>query len=146
MTTDVHAPGDFISYPSNRVVGTIADARQAREAVEVLLRAGFTREDLDVIHGEAGLHRLDPTGEDHGFLAQFQRTVIRATGPAEESAYLRRHVEDVRAGRYVIMVLAKEREKRNLAADILNSHGAEFVAFYGRWAWQSLDNDPHARR
>jgi predicted SnoaL-like aldol condensation-catalyzing enzyme len=37
------------------------------------------------------------------------------------------------------MVLAKEREKRNLAADILNSHAAEFVGFYGKWAWQSLE-------
>ena len=27
------------------------------------------------------------------------------------------------------MVLAKERGKRNVAADILNSHGAEFVGF-----------------
>ena len=51
---------------------------------------------------------------------------------------LSRHAEDVRAGRFVIMVLAEEREKRNLAADILNSHGAEFVGFYGKWAWQSM--------
>jgi predicted SnoaL-like aldol condensation-catalyzing enzyme len=36
------------------------------------------------------------------------------------------------------MVLAKERERRNLAADILNSHGAEFVGFYGRWTWEAL--------
>ena len=43
---------------------------------------------------------------------------------------------------FVIMVLAKEREKRNVAADILNSHGAEFVGFYGRWAWQSLESEP----
>lgn len=40
------------------------------------------------------------------------------------------------------MVLAKEREKRNVAADILNSHGAECVSFYGRWAWQSLESEP----
>ena len=39
------------------------------------------------------------------------------------------------------MVLAEEREKRNLAADILNSHGAEFVGFYGKWAWQSMAAD-----
>jgi predicted SnoaL-like aldol condensation-catalyzing enzyme len=65
--------------------------------------------------------------------------LIRTLGPAEEFKHLSRHVDDVRAGRFVIMVLAKEREQRNLAADILNSHGAEFVGFYGKWAWQSLD-------
>ena len=43
------------------------------------------------------------------------------------------------------MVLTKEREKRNVAADILNSRGAEFVGFYGRWAWQSLSGDSAGR-
>ena len=46
------------------------------------------------------------------------------------------HAEDVRAGRFVIMALAPEREGRTVGADILNAHGAEFVGFYGRWAWQ----------
>jgi uncharacterized protein (TIGR02246 family) len=129
---------DFIPYPTNRVVGTVADAKDARAAINALLLAGFDRQDIDILHGEAGLHRLDPTGEEHGFLAQFQRTLIRIGGPAEESKHLRHHVEDVRAGRFVIMVLAKERDQRTRAADILNAHGAEFVGFYGRWAWQGL--------
>ena len=137
---DTHSqPDDFIAYPTHRVVGTIGDAKQARAAIEELLSAGFARHDIDVLHGEKDLHRLDPTGAEHGFLAQFQRTLIRAAGPAEEFQHLSRHVDDVRAGRFVIMVLAKEREKRNVAADILNSHGADFVGFYGRWAWQSLE-------
>jgi predicted SnoaL-like aldol condensation-catalyzing enzyme len=107
-----------------------------------LLSAGFQTADIDILHGEKDLHRLDPTGAEHGFLAQFQRTLIRIAGPAEEFKHLRHHIDDVRAGRFVIMVLAKEREKRNVAADILNSHGAEFVGFYGRWAWQSLESEP----
>ncbi len=133
---------DFIPYPTNRVVGTIADAAGARATIEALLQAGFDRQDIDILHGDAGVDRLDPTGAEHGFLAQFQRTLIRIAGPAEEFKHLRHHVDDVRAGRFVIMVLAKEREKRNVAADILNSHGAEFVGFYGRWAWQSLEAEP----
>src|SRR6476620_9205293 len=122
---DQHEAGDFIPYPSERVVGTIADAKSARAAIEALLREGFQPSDIDILRGEEDLHRLDPTGSEHGFLARFQRTVIRALGTAEEFKHLSRHVEDVRAGRFVIMVLAKEREKRHLAADILNSNGAE---------------------
>ena len=64
---------------------------------------------------------------------------VRVLGPAEESKYLSRHVEDLRAGRFVIMVLAPEPEKRKLAARILNAHDGEFVGFYGPWSWQSLD-------
>ena len=141
MDTHGHSD-DFIPYPTHRVVGTIVDAKDAQAAVQALLGAGFMPADIDVLQGEKDLNRLDPTGAGHGFLAQFQRTLIRTAGPAEEFRHLSRHVDDVRAGRFVIMVLAKERQKRNVAADILNSHGAEFVGFYGRWAWQSLDAEP----
>jgi uncharacterized protein (TIGR02246 family) len=132
---------DFIPYPTNRVVGTVADATNAQAAINGLLRAGFDEHDIDILHGEAGAQRLDPEGVEHGFLARFQRTLIRTAGPAEEYAHLMRHVEDVEAGRFVIMVLAKQREQRTLAADILNAHGADFVGFYGRWSWEGLTPD-----
>jgi predicted SnoaL-like aldol condensation-catalyzing enzyme len=139
MSVNADNRGDFIPYPTNRVVGTIADAKDARAALDSLLNAGFQPSEIDILHGEKDLHRLDPTGAEHGFLAQFQRTLIRTAGPAEEFKHLSRHVEDVRAGRFVIMVLAKEREKRDMAADVLNAHDAEFVGFYGRWAFESMD-------
>ena len=139
MSVNEHQPGDFIPYPTNRVVGTIADAKDARAALDSLLNQEFQPSEVDILHGEKDLHRLDPTGEEHGVLAQVQRTLIRIAGPVEEFAHLSRHVEDVRAGRFVIMVLAKEREKRDVAADVLKSHGAEFVGFYGRWAFESMN-------
>ena len=135
METTTATQGDFIPYPANRVVGTVADAARARGANEALLQDGFDAEDIDILHGEADVHRLDPTGAAHGFLARFQRTLIRVASPAEEYRHLMHHLEDVRSGRFVIMVLAKQRERRKLAAHILNVHGAEFIGFYGRWAW-----------
>ena len=131
--------GGFVPYPTHRVVGTIADPGDARNAIDALVKAGFGSQDIDVLHGEEDLRRLDPTGADHGFLARFQRTLIRYGRPAEEYEHLKRHIDDVRAGRFVIMVLAKERERRDTAAVVLDDHGAEFVGFYGRWAWQSLN-------
>ena len=38
----------------------------------------------------------------------------------------------------MIMVLAKDQDRRDLVAGILNAHGAEFMGFYGRWAWSSM--------
>ena len=128
----------FIPYPTNRVVGTIADAEQSDAAVKALVEAGFDRQSIDVLHGDEDLNRLDPTGAEHGVIERLQRALIRTGGPAEEYKHLMHHVEDVRAGRFVIMVLAPQREERTVAADILNEHGAEFVGFYGRWAWQEL--------
>ena len=138
MATSPAERRDFIPYPTNRVVGTVEDAMAARATIDALIQAGFAREEIDILHGEAGAKRLDPEGIEHGFLAQFQRTLIRTGGQNEEYRHLIRHVEDVSAGRFVLMVLARRREQRTLAADILNLHGADFVGFYGRWAWEGL--------
>lgn len=134
---------DFIRYPTNRVVGTIGDAENAQAALGALLQAGFAGAEVDILHGEEDLHRLDATGAEHGLLAQFQRTLIR-TFDLEEFKHLTHHVEDIRAGRFVIMVLAKRRIQRIIAADILHRYGAEFVGFYGRWAWEGLPAAPQS--
>ncbi len=76
-TSDVHPPDDFIAYPTNRVVGTIADPQHARAAIEALLHAGFAQQDIDILHGEQDLHRPEVPGTEHRFLGQFQRTVIQ---------------------------------------------------------------------
>ncbi len=131
---------DFVT--TNRVVGTVGDADKARAAVDALLRAGFEQEHIDILHGEEDLRRLDLTGADHGFLAQFQRTLIRKF-ELDEFKHLTHHAEDLRAGRFVITVLTRKRPLRLIAADILHEHGAEFVAFYGRWAWEDLPATPH---
>ena len=142
MPSAVHQPDAFIAYPTNRVVGTIADPKRAQAAIEALLQVGFARQDIDILHGEEDLHRPDPKGAEHGFLAQFQRTLIRTL--SDEYKHLQHFVEDVRAGRYVIMVLAKERDKREAAADVLGAHGAESIEFYGRWSWHALEAHPAA--
>jgi uncharacterized protein (TIGR02246 family) len=128
---------DFIAHPTNRVVGTVADAVKAQAAVEALLQAGFDRRDIEVLHGDEGLHRLDPNGSEHGFFANVQRRFIR-TFELEEFKQLTHHVEDIRAGRFVITVLTKKRILRILAADILHQHGADYVGFHGRWASHDL--------
>ena len=139
MSDDAVSRHAFIPYPTNRVVGTIADAAQARAAIDSLHDGGFTTEHIDVLHGPDALQRLDPAGTAHGFLAKFQRTLINTLAPAGESKHLRQHLDDVLAGRYVIMVLAKEHDRRDRAAGILSQHGAEYIGFYGRWHWESLE-------
>jgi ketosteroid isomerase-like protein len=131
----------FIPYPTDRVVGTIDEAKDVRAAIEALSQAGFARDEIDVLHGEHDVSRLDPTGAEHGFLARFQRTLIRTAGPVEEYKHLTRHIADVRSGRFVVMVLAKQPSQRRAAAEILSSHGAEFIGFYGRWAYQAFAGD-----
>jgi uncharacterized protein (TIGR02246 family) len=134
---------NFIPYPTNRVVGIVGDTRKANAALEALIRAGFAREDIEILHGEEDLQRLDPTGADHGLFAQVHRTLIRSL-ELEQFKQLTHHVEAVRAGRFVIMVLAKRRALRMVAADILHQHGAELVEYYGRWACEELPSTAQA--
>ena len=142
MASDVRQPDAFIAYPTNRVVGVLLDSKQAQAAIEALLQVGFARQDIDILHGEEDLHRPGSTGGEHRFLAQFQRTLIRTLG--DEHNHLHHYVDDVRAGRSVIMVLAKERDKREAAANTLAAHGAKSIEFYGRWSWHSLESHPAA--
>jgi hypothetical protein len=129
---------EFIAYPTNRVLGTVDDLGAAHAVVEALLEAEFDSDEIDILYGEEGMLRLDPTGEKHGVLARVLRTAFQWN---EEDKYLRQHVEDLLAGHFVIMVLAKEPEKREKVREILKSHGGHFIKFFGNWAIQSLDFD-----
>lgn len=135
---DTRARERFVPYPYNRVGGTFDDPAVVRHAIEALAKAGFRPEDIGVLHGEEGLHRLDLTGTEHGVLAQIQRTLVRTLAPVEEYQHLRHHVDDVRAGRFVIMVLAHDATRRAVAQDVLSAHGADFIVFYGRWSMETL--------
>lgn len=129
---------DYTPYPTNRVLGIVGDAGRAEAAVDALVQAGFDRSDINILHGEEDLERLNSTGARHGFLAQFRQTVSRTFSVFEEFRHVAHDIEEVRAGRFAIMVLARRRAHRTLAADILNRFGAKFVEFYGRWAWEDL--------
>jgi hypothetical protein len=70
------ASRDFISYPTNRVVGTIGDDEKAKEVISAFAPGRFERDTSTSCTMRRNLNRLDPTGTAHGFLAQFQRTLI----------------------------------------------------------------------
>ena len=132
---------DFIPYPTNRVVGTVADATNAHAAINALLQAGFDRQDIDILHGDGDIQRLDPTGEQHGFLAQFQRTLLRLAGPAEDTRI---------CGTTSKMFVRADSCSWSSPGNAMNAcapltswvaHGAEFIGFYGRWAWEGLTPD-----
>jgi hypothetical protein len=141
MKSTSNKSSEFISYPTNRVVGTIDDPGTAQTVVEALHEAGFNMNEIDILYGEEGMRRLDPTGEEQGLLARVQRVAFHWH---EEDKYLRQHVEDIKAGHFVIMTLAKEPEKREKVRDILKSHGGRFIKFFGNWAIQSLDTGSFA--
>ena len=85
---------DFIRYPTNRVVGTIADAKNAHAAINALLHAGFDRQHIDILHGDEDVRRLDPTG---ALTCRGSRKSSARGTTGADSVAVRRGVEQARS-------------------------------------------------
>ena len=129
---------DFIFYPTNKVVGIIDDPNDAHAALRDLRAAGFTADEIEVLTGEEGAYRIDVTGEDHGPLARFVRSIQKLLGDYEPK-HVRRHEQELLAGHFGIGVTAKEPKARERVRKILKSHNGHFINFYGEWAMEVLE-------
>jgi hypothetical protein len=136
--SDRHDDSDFIFYPTNKVVGIIDDPADAKAALRDLRAAGFTVDEIEVLTGEEGAHRIDVIGEEYGPLARFIRPFQKLLGDYEP-VHVRRHEREFLAGHYGIGVTAKEPEAREKAHQILKSHNGHFINFYGQWAMEVLE-------
>jgi hypothetical protein len=128
---------DFIYYPTDKVVGIIDDPDDAQAAVSDLKAAGFTADEIEVLAGEQGARRIDSTGREHGVLARIVRSIQKIGN--YESDHVKRHEQELLAGHFGVGVTAKKEKDRERVRQILKSHNAHFINFYGRWAMQRLD-------
>ena len=135
--TAKHDNSDFIFYPTNKVVGIIDDPSDCKAALHDLRDAGFTASDIEVLTGEEGAHRIDPTGKEHGLLARFVRFLDKAGDV--DSDHIKRHEQEMLAGHFGIGVSAKEPEAREKVLEILKSHNGHFINFYGEWTIEGME-------
>jgi hypothetical protein len=127
---------DFIFYPTNKVVGFIDDPGDAKAALDDLMAAGFTADQIEVLTGEAGAHRIDAKGEQHGLVARIVRNIQRAG--TWEPVHVKRHEQEMLEGHFGFGVTAKALEQREQVREILKSHNGHFIYFYGEWAIEEL--------
>ena len=133
-----HDNSDFIFYPINKVVGIIDDPGDVEAALRELRAAGFTADEIEVLTGEAGAHRLDVRGEAHGPLARSVRALQKLLGDYE-GAHVRRHEREFLAGHYGVGVTAAKPERREKVLEILKSHRGHFINFYGPLSMEVLE-------
>lgn len=133
---DAKEDSDFIPYPTNRVVGIIDDARDAQAALRDLKAAGFTADQVQVLTGQKGAHRLDVKG--HGPLAHIVRSTQRFLGDYEVQDAAR-HEQELLAGHFGIGIKAHYKEDRDKARQILKGHHGHFINFYSPWTMENLD-------
>jgi len=80
---DRNKTSDFIAYPINKVVGFIDDLGDVKAALGDLRAAGFKAEDIQVLTGEEGAHRIDVNGDEHGEWAHIVRSIQKTLGDYE---------------------------------------------------------------
>jgi hypothetical protein len=128
--------GEFLPYPTNQLIGIIADAPYATAMIEALHVAGFAEDQVALLCGPEGARRLDVSGTAHGVLARLYR-FIEGLGDMEHP-HLTRYEQELLAGHCVIAVEARDHERREQARQIMQTHGGYFMNFYGRWHVEGL--------
>ena len=123
-------PTDSFPYPRGSVVGVLTEDATFEEARQRLERSGFGADRCDVLHGDQGLARIDVQGEAHGAVGHIARWLQGAV--SDDADHVRRYVEYLRAGDYVVGVAVGDDEAaKQRAADAFRAAHAEFLNYYG---------------
>ena len=119
---------DFLTYPLHKLVSIFESEGKMNAAVDELRANGFPDEVIESFCGVAGEHRMDFTGEEHGFWTSILRNA-QYVGP--ERTYLDRYERHLRDGHCMVMVSVTSRIRKERAARILHHHTNERVTYFG---------------
>jgi hypothetical protein len=135
------ANSEFTFDPTNKVVGSINAAGDAKDAMRDLTAAGFAASEVELLTDQEGAARIDMSGEGHEAMVHVHIFDSTQKVPAfyDSPVIVRRVEQELRASHYLIGVVAKDGEARERAHEILKSHGGHFIKFYGRFAAEGLE-------
>ena len=129
--------GEFLEYPTNKVIGVFADWDHAKAAIDRLSAGGFTQEQVGVLYGAEGAKRLDASGAGHGILAQISRFF---QGFADmDDKHTKRHEQELLAGHVLLYVNADDDASKERVREVMKAHGGYFINFYGKWFVQNME-------
>lgn len=126
---------EFHAMPTNTILGVIDDREKVEKAIAALRDSGIAESDIHVYRGQSGEKELDFTGESHGLLATFIRTLQHYSG---ERQYLETYKADLDAGATLLMIHYRNEEDRQRIADVLFDFGARRVTRFGLWTITEL--------
>ncbi len=129
--------GEFLDYPTNKVIGVFADWEHARAAIDRLSAGGFTQEQIGVLYGQEGTRRLDASGKEHGILAQISRFF---QGFADmDDKHTKRHEQELLAGHVLLYVDAADDTAKERIREVMKANNGYFINFYGKWFVQNME-------
>lgn len=133
------ARSEFTFDPTNKVVGSIDAASDAKVALRDLRAVGFAENEVELLTDEEGARRIGMSGEGHEVLVHVFDSTQKVPAFYDAPVIVRRVEEELRASHYLIGVVAGDGETRERAREILKSHGGHFINFYGRFAAEALE-------
>ena len=135
------ANSEFTFDPTNKVVGSIDAAGDAKDAMRDLTTAGFAVSEVELLTNEEGAGRMGIGGARHEGMVHVHVYDSTQKVPAfyDSPVIVGRVEQELRASHYLIGVVAKDGEARERAREILKSHGGHFINFYGRFAAEGLE-------
>jgi hypothetical protein len=127
VNPDPHAES-FAPQPIHNVTAEFDNPRDVETAVRALNEARLTDQQISVFAGPDGLANLDLHGEGHGVLARLIRAVESATSDENQIAE-----KALQEGRILVRVSTDgSDEQKATVENLLQSHGAHGIRFFGR--------------
>lgn len=139
QTSDREPNSKFVFNPTNKVIGIIDDASDAKAALLDLRAVGFTAEALELLTDEEGAQRIDLTGEQREVSVHIIGSTQKPQAYYDAPGLVTQIEQELKAGHYGIGVGATDSEARERVRKILKSHGGHYINYYGTWAAEALE-------
>lgn len=131
-----------IRYPENSVVGVIDTVDRLEEAVTALESGGFLASEIEVFHGQSAAKRLSEATGRTGLAGLAMKLIASIGLPNDETAMKDHYAEALKAGSFLITVLAPTKERQEIAQKLLHEHGGKFINFLGRFTIEPMHSRP----
>ena len=135
--TTLGQAGEFLEYPTNKVIGVFRDWDHAKAAIDRLTADGLTREQIGVLAGRDGAVKLDATGERHGLVAQISRFFQNFADL--DAKHIARHEQELMAGHILVAADGEDEERRDHVRQTMKDAGGYFINYYGKWWVENLE-------
>jgi hypothetical protein len=132
-------PAADVRYPTNHVLATVGTPEQLASIVAALTGNGFLESEVGVGCGDEAAERLREATGRRGLPGLAIRLAERLGAADDEMMVKRRYEQALRDGQYVVSVHTPTEDRKQLAARILEEHGASFVNFLGRFTIEAMD-------
>ena len=128
---------ESLPVPDNHILAIIKNPEDAKVIVETLNKSGLTPDDIGLLAGEADAEKLDAAVGKKGIFAKLLTSGVDMGD--RDTDYFKQYRRAVLDGYTMIGVEVKSDETRDEVRQILKTHGARFITFFGRFVTEVLE-------